>query len=652
MDKHDYMYRAFKSYRKDTDERGLISERKALKNLKSKIDHFSVLKYRCTIEDDWIRRIEEGLVYVEKAIAEERQFIRSTGETVPIEKAKKVSRDSIVHLAKHSNLISRVPEDPKETLVPDEIYIVEKLSDYAVYENRFLYMLLIQLQEFIVMRLDKIKKLRMTYICDFAIEKQTQSKTRVISFKEEFHEERYDNPYPIPDERSTYLLKRIEDLGIVVNSYLKTNLMVEVAKAPMIKPPVTKTNVLKMNNNFKNALALYDYICAYKGLGYTSEEIHKEFTPLQDLIADEFNEVIMLASHLTYKHGNEILSILEQEYQKEEERRKEQENIRMREQLARVKKKVIESGLGMEGYMQMLEERNRDLEKDSQELALKKQEIEALNQKIESIKQEILELKYQMEGLKHIIEGKDKEIQDVKDKFITEIEEIKKTHEDEIALIEEECDARIDEINELKEAEIERIKEEALAEINQNKLDLALEYDTKIQEHEDKIASLTEEKESLKEELSNKEAEKENALKEMEEELNQAIEAKDTQIEEYEAKLKEMEESYLSLDKEKSEEINSLRREKQLAIAEYNAIRVQTGKLEVSDDYTTKERFDELEREFEAFNQFFKAEWKRTKRAIRKKLLWTKEEKEALSKDPDFKAEPKEIYPEPEETEE
>ena len=120
-------------------------------------------KYLCKINEDWVKAIEEGLEFVEKAVAEERQFIRTNGEVVPIEKVKKVSKDSVEHLAKHSEMITHVPENEGDLLVPDKLYMVEKLSDYAVYENRFLYMMLVYIRDFIEFRLGKIETLRRTY---------------------------------------------------------------------------------------------------------------------------------------------------------------------------------------------------------------------------------------------------------------------------------------------------------------------------------------------------------------------------------------------------------------------------------------------------------------------------------------------------------
>ena len=160
------IYRAYKKYREITNDNSCQREIRSIAK-PSEGDVLEIKRYKCIIEEDWIDEIEKGLVFVEKALAEERQFITAEGNTVPIEKVKKVSRESVVHLAKHSNLITHLPDDESKPVVPDSLYMVEKLSDYTVYENRFLYMLLVQLKEFVSMRHDKISKLRKRYICKF-----------------------------------------------------------------------------------------------------------------------------------------------------------------------------------------------------------------------------------------------------------------------------------------------------------------------------------------------------------------------------------------------------------------------------------------------------------------------------------------------------
>ena len=149
MSQFNSIYRAFCDYLKvSQNDKETNKLRQEIKKVNKEEDILVAKRLICHIEDDWIIAIEKGLEFVGNAIKEERQFIRTNGEIIPIEKVKKVSKASVEHLAKHSNLISRIPENERRGIIPDKLYIVEKLSDYAVYENRFLYMLLCHLQEY------------------------------------------------------------------------------------------------------------------------------------------------------------------------------------------------------------------------------------------------------------------------------------------------------------------------------------------------------------------------------------------------------------------------------------------------------------------------------------------------------------------------
>ena len=642
MDKLDYLYRGFKHYRNQTEDNSCKRERRTIKKTNVEFDKFTVKKYRCTIDDDWIIEIEKGLVFIEKAVAEERQFIRTDGETVPIEKAKKASRDSVVHLARHANMITHVPEKEGDPIVPDALYIVEKLADYAVYENRFLYMLLIQLKEFVSMRMAKITKLRMTYICDFEYKKNLESKVRNLSASNTFHEERYDNPFPIDTKESKDLLQRIEDIEQIILMLLNTNLMIDVSKAPMIKPPITKTNVLKMNNNFKNALALYDFICSYKKDGYEAEEVIVDFVPFRDEIADEISELPMLTSFLTYKYGNDLSEMLENNYQKEEERLKAIEDEKFLERIKRVKKKILESGMGYEEYIVLLEKRNKQLEKSAEDLLIAKNEIFKFNSKIEELNQNIENLNRQIDKLDSIIQEKDEEINRLNQKYIDDMNELMRKHDEEIKklkilfknerndlIVKQEIE--IERLNEEFELEKERVREEAEKEMKSQMEDYELEIN------------------SLRDNIADLNTSKENLILEKDSLINKLIEEKNKSIDEYEEKLTNVIDDYknqINNLNDVSEENNNRfkgeieRLDKALvgAYAELDALRHETGAT-LSRDYTTKDGFIQLEKEFDYFNDFFKSEWKKTKKAIRKRLLWTKEEKKKAKLDGGFNKE-------------
>ena len=664
----DFYYRAFKVYRAETENnRSCVRDRNIFSRHDLEFDHFKVTKYLCTINSDWIEAIEKGLEFVEKAVQEERQFIRVNGEVVPIEKAKKVSKYSVEHLAKHSNMITHIPEDEDAPIIPDSIYMVEKLSDYAVYENRFLYMLLCYLRDFIALRLEKIQRLRMTYICDFELKKTLDSKSRQLNYETKFHEERFDNPFPIPDELPQALLKRIEDCQQIILMLLNTNLMNEVSKAAMLKPPIIKTNVLKMNNNFKNALALYDYIVTYKGEGYTAEPIEKEFAPFSNLLADELAELATLTAFLTYKNGNEIDDFLNIEYLAEEERRKQQEALKLVEQIKKLKKRVAESGMGMEEYVLLVEKRNRMLEDDSKELKVAKKHIEELNQKIDELNQEIVELNRRIEELKEEIEAKIAEIAYLNQKYIDDMAALKRQHEIEkatliseyenkIQLIKEEHEQAIIDLCEKHDQEIFELEETHKIDLMNLEERLVIEHQNEVKEYMNQIESLNNELQELKERYDEAVNNYSNQVNELKTELANCKKERDELLNNYEAKISNLMNSYEVTISENDKEFTRIKNEllakfakekkelqdqiveKQKTIvlreAEINTYRIEKGVLVPCEEMAQRERFEELEKQYLVFNEFFKRQWEITKKEIRKQILWTntKEDKQ-LRKD-------------------
>ena len=649
MNKIDVYYRAFKSYRKETKERkDCLTDLSLIKEAQAKNDILEATKYLCIVDEEWVQRIEVGLTFVEKALAEERQFIRSDGEIVPIEKVKKISRSSVEHLARHSNMITHVPEEGND-LVPDKIYMVEKLSDYAVYENRFLYMLLSYLHEFIMYRLEKIEKISATYDSILELDKDVTFNNQKIKYEVKITDHRENNPYSIKDEKSALIIQRIRDCDQIINAMLNTDLMVQVSKSPMIKPPITKTNVLKMNNNFKNALALYDYIASYSGLGFETEEVKRVFHPFNDFNASEIAEALNLTSFISYKIGNEIEDVLNTAYEEEEERRRQQEAQKMVDRINRIKKKARENGQTLEEYMLLLEDRNKMLEKDSQELILARNKVFELNKIIDDLNQEKIELNHQIADLNLEIAEKVKEIDRLNQKYIDDMKAIKlqheediknlnKEHADKIAEIHNSYIERIDEINENHQIEIDELnykhqeEVDALNDSHYRELnDMREEYENErsqlITNYSSRIDQLNDDLQKNIQEHNEMKTSLENKIDDLNSALKDTIDERKAIVKEYEQKLVDFENSSNEIIEGERRRNRILQREKEMMRGEMNAMRLQNGKIEVGSEFATRERFMELEEEFVAFNAFFKEQWKYTKKEIRKMILWERKEK-------------------------
>ena len=69
------------------------------------------------------------------------------------------------------------------------------------------------------------------------------------------------------------------------------------------------------------------------------------------------------------------------------------------------------------------------------------------------------------------------------------------------------------------------------------------------------------------------------------------------------------------------QDFNELQETKRLINARLRSYLFKNGEVPAGEDNTDKEKFDELENELEVFIKFYKKEWNKTKKRIRKELL-------------------------------
>lgn len=620
MNQLDRFYRALTDYRKLTvGDYDCDRFRDSIASANAQDDVVELNRKICKVEHDWIDEIEKGLNFIEKAIREERQFIRSNGEVVPIEKVKRVDKESVAHLARHSNLLTKESKNG-EDIIPDELYTVERLSDFAVYENRFLYMLLCYLRDFITLRYDKILELTTTYNGSLSLNKVIAHRKQKIKFELKLEEHRKNDAYLMEYNEAKKSLSRIDMILKAVIHYLSTPLMEEVGKTPMLKPPITKTNVLKMNQNFKACMALYEYVTAYDKPGYSVEDFHKKLNPLPEHMSDEFAEATALLSFLTYEHSMGIQEHLRSEYNKEEERRKEEEKEKLIEKIKNLNKRIRESGVSPEEYMLLLEKRNRMLESDSAQLVVAKQEVERLTTVVENLEEDVQSLK--------------DEIVDLNISHENEINSLNEKHALEIATLIHEHEDKINELTQSYENQISDL----------------------ISKHEQKVDALNTEHVRIVEELTEKHTSEIDALeKRNEEERTEFEKTIKFKTEEYATKEEKIRAEWaleiaewkervhqknLEIDavEEKCQQANDGRR---IAEGRMNAMRFEHGLIKDEKEFMNEASFDELEHQYRLLKKLMKLEWAKVKKDLRTRLVWNlfqKDDKGATNKESNAKA--------------
>ena len=487
MKENDALYRAYKEYRQLIDS---IPENKAFftsaKNAPVLDQRIEALTTVCIIDKDWVEEIDKAMPFIADAVAEERQFVRSEGEVVDIEKVRVVGKESVEDLAKHSNYISRKPLDDGR-IIPDKLLMPKKDNDYAIYENRFLYSLLVYLSQFIELRLNEILALSGKYQAETNLTKKISTPKRELNFVLKFNDTRYNDALTEEMSGSDATLDIIEKNLTITKSLLLTPLMKSIRNAPPVHPPFTKTNIIKFDNNFKQAAALYDFLLSYDKKGFTVKEERKTLDPFINETRDDFYELIYLTSFLTYEHGSGLEREFEKAYQEEEKRRKEEENQKVLDQIKSIQNDIKRSGLTTEEYVALLEKGKDILEKKVLALngIIQKSEsehkVEIKKLGMDFAAQEEADIQREKEHQKTLFEEE-------KVKILAEkVEERKKREQAEDNLQKEKL-ASIQKVQDAVKA-----KEEENAEAFQN-------YDEKVSSQEAEIASLKEQVAALEKE--------------------------------------------------------------------------------------------------------------------------------------------------------
>lgn len=259
------------------------------------------------IDLTWIEAIEDAIIPLDNIIRNPRRFIVQEEEIVNIELARKISPESIRHLAQHTNMIAKVEDD---TVTPNRILNIFKEESFETYENRFIYTLLINLQYFISKRLkaidDSISGNNVTSILfkdNFSIGKENVK----CSFEMTIDSPGFkmDGNLLDVDPEKLSKFQRIERIKKILYDFQNSPLIKALSGTSLVRPPIMRTNVLQKNPDFKKAKALWDFIETYREAGFNVEITETNEIPNEEYLADLYSTMILNYSLLKHHIGSE-----------------------------------------------------------------------------------------------------------------------------------------------------------------------------------------------------------------------------------------------------------------------------------------------------------------------------------------------------------
>ena len=338
---------------------------------------------------------------------------------------------------------------------------IDEQESFAVYENRVLLTLIHKALMFVDDKYAKMKDVPNDSYNNITVNRHLELNQQKLDFSVNYVNENHENMaenLDVEDIESLSDFDRIRRIRQGLNECLATPLMKEIAKEPQVKPPLTQTNLLKENPNFKKAVELWNFLDTYKKQGFeiVGEEYNGKMT-------DENKEDVYFA--MEFQHfmmsittNPALRKMLQEKY--------EEENALAKEESDRPEKV---KGMVLEAQIEAV--RKEETEIRLKEIREREKQILDLNSEIKSLKitldqkeQQILTLKGQISALQDELDNTKNELKETKLKLLEAQKEIER--------LKEETEKLTAEITELKET-LENERESHAKQVEQMNADFA-----------------------------------------------------------------------------------------------------------------------------------------------------------------------------------
>lgn len=437
------------------------------------------------IDMDWVIAIEETLPYIQKAIDEQRRFIKQAENVVRIKKAKK-------------------------------ILTVEREESFAIYENRVLLTLIHKALMFVDDKYSKMKDVPNDSYNNITMNRHLELNQQKLDFSVNYVNENHESlaeDLDVEDIESLSDFDRIRRIRQGLNECLATPLMKEIAKEPQVKPPLTQTNLLKENPNFKKAVELWSFLDTYKKQGFelVGEEYNGKMT-------DENKEDVYLA--MEFQHfmmsittNPALRKMLQEKYEEENALAKEEsdrpENVKemvLEAQTEAVRKEEIEKLTAeITELKQKIAEQKQKIEEQANIIKTQEGKIAALENERESHAKQVEQMNADFaektriaeENFANRLSAKQKEFDDAQtahNEYVTKlntynankIAELNTNHSNEVAQLKSDYENRIDTINKENATATANLKSDYEGQLTSMKAD----YTSQIKNYEKQIADI------------------------------------------------------------------------------------------------------------------------------------------------------------------
>ena len=210
---------------------------------------------------EWLDIVEDCIPYIDNILRNPNRFIINEEDVVKIELARRVTVESIKHLARNTNLIQDIDKKTGDVR-PSKILNINKEESFNTYENRFIYSLIQNIMTFIEFKKKTVvEEAKYDGNNDITYNGKCMLGDEKVSIEMKLNNS-IRTVDRIVDESGNDITSRIEKLeqkvrDLTHSEVYKTIKMLHIA---LVTSPIKKTNVILKNVNFQYAVKLWNYI--------------------------------------------------------------------------------------------------------------------------------------------------------------------------------------------------------------------------------------------------------------------------------------------------------------------------------------------------------------------------------------------------------
>ena len=237
----------------------------------SQIDHFinhldsnlHVDKNENRVEGnyEWLKLMEDTIQYLDNILRNPNRFIVNEEDVVKIELARRVTVESIKHLARNTNLIQDIDKKTGD-VKPSKILNINKEESFNTYENRFIYTL-IQNMKFFISRKKSSVINESSFNCNNTLSYRGKCPMGDENVDIELKlNNTIKSSKKIVDSTGNDISSRIEKLEQRITDLTSTEVYKNLSRlhVALVTSPIKKTNVILKNVNFQYAVTLWNYL--------------------------------------------------------------------------------------------------------------------------------------------------------------------------------------------------------------------------------------------------------------------------------------------------------------------------------------------------------------------------------------------------------